>query len=184
MSSPTPTTTEAQGDSYSAPAKWFHWLTAVLVLILIPVGIAMTNMGDGPTKNNLYEYHKSFGITVWVIAALRIVYRLAKGAPAPDASLTRFQRVASSTVHFLLYALVFLLPILGFVGTSMCCQPVNLFFTWPMPIRFSGSQETVNLIFTLHKAGGILLAVLVVGHIGAALYHSLVRGDRVLSRMT
>ena len=178
------TTLPAGAPGYSAPAKWFHWLTALLVLILIPVGIAMTNMADGPAKNDLYEYHKSFGIVVWVIAALRVAYRLAKGAPAPDTSLTRFQRMASTTVHILLYIIVFFMPILGYVGTSMCCQPVNLFFTWPVPIRFSGGEETVKAIFTLHKAGGILLAVLVIGQIGATLYHALVKGDGVLSRMT
>jgi cytochrome b561 len=184
MSTTQPAARAAKVQGYSAPAKWFHWLTALLVLILIPVGIAMTNMSDGAAKNNLYEYHKSFGITVWVIAALRVAYRLAKGAPPPDPSLSGFQRTASNTVHMLLYILVFLMPVLGFAGTSMCCSPVNLFFTWPVPIQLSGSEATVNAIFTLHKLGGILLAILVIGHIGAAFYHALVKGDGVLSRMT
>jgi cytochrome b561 len=177
--------TRAKPDApgYSAAAKWFHWLTALLVLILIPAGITMTNLPDGPTKNDLYEYHKSFGMVVWVIAVLRIAYRLVRGAPPPDPSLTTFQRVASHAVHMLLYVLVFALPILGYAGTVMCCAPVNLFFTWPVPITLTGSEQTVKTIFWLHETGGLLLAALVIGHIGAALYHFLVRDDGVVARM-
>lgn len=171
----------AQG--YSSPAKWFHWLTAIIVLILIPAGITMTNLPDGPMKNSLYEWHKSFGMVVWVIAVLRIVYRLVNGAPPPDPLLTPFQRVASHAVHMLLYVLVFLLPLLGYAGTVMCCAPVNLFFTWPVPITLTGSEATVKTIFWLHETGGLILAALVIGHIGAALYHAVVRRDGVLARM-
>jgi cytochrome b561 len=174
---------ESAPKGYSAPARWFHWVTALIVLILIPAGITMTNLPDGPTKDAIYEWHKSFGMVVWIIAVLRIVYRLAAGAPPPDPSLTPFQRVASHAGHMLLYALVFLLPILGYAGTVMCCAPVNLFFTWPVPITLTGSEATVKTIFWLHETGGLILAVLVIGHICAALYHGLIRRDGVLARM-
>ncbi len=168
---------------YSTAQKWLHWLHAALILTLIPVGIIMSNSDPSPTVNAMYELHKSFGMTVFVLAVIRVAYRVARGAPAYADELPAVQRMAANAVHHLLYALIVVTPILGFVGTSMCCKPVNLFWTVPVPFGFDGSEATTKLVFTLHKTAAITMAVLVIGHIGAALFHGFVRRDGILRRM-
>ena len=160
-----------------------HGSMAALTLTLTPAAIAMTNMGDGALKNATYELHKSFGIIVFVLAVIRVAVRVARGTPPEEASLTPFQRRASTLVHRLLYGLIVIVPLAGYVGTSMCCAPVNLFWTVPVPVNLPGGFETAKLVFVVHKVGAIAMAVLVIGHIGAALMHAFVYRDGVMRRM-
>ena len=69
-------TTSAREAGYSTPARWLHWLTALCVFILVPVAVAMTNLGEGALTNALYEVHKSVGMIAFAIVAMRLAYRL------------------------------------------------------------------------------------------------------------
>jgi cytochrome b561 len=169
---------------YPRPSRWLHWLSALIVLALIAIGLTMLRIGDGATKNQLYELHKSFGMIVFVLAALRVATRLVLGAPPPYAGLTRAQRIASTATHHLLYLLLFAMPVLGFVGTSMCCAPVHLFGTFAVPFRFEGTEETVKTVLWLHGMGGFAMAGLIGLHIAGALYHLVLRRDGVMARMS
>lgn len=168
---------------YSAPARWLHWLTAACVLSLIPAGFVMARLGEGPVTNALYELHKSVGMTAFAIVVVRIAVRLTRGAPPPDQGLTPFERALSTWVHRALYALVFVMPILGYLGTSMCCAPVNLFWLAPVPLDISGSEATAKAIFTAHKALGFTLAALVALHLAGVFRHAVIKRDGVLRRM-
>jgi len=170
-------------SGYSRPARWLHWLTAAGVFILVPVAVAMTNLGEGALTNALYELHKSVGMIVFVIVLVRIYVRLSRGAPPPEAGLSAFERTVSTWVHRAMYAIVFVMPILGFAGTSMCCAPVNLFWTIPIPFGFSGSEETTKRIFAVHTTLGFVLTGLVALHLAGVLYHALIKRDGVLRRM-
>lgn len=170
-------------SGYSSPSRWLHWLTAILVLMLIPAGIVMTNLGDGPLKNTIYELHKSAGITVFALAVLRVLVRTFAGAPAPYDGLTPFQRIASQANHYALYVLIIAQPLTGWLATSMCCAPVNILWTVPVTLGVPGSEETAKALFFAHCIIGFTLAGLVAFHIGAALYHWLIRRDGVMTRM-
>ena len=112
--------TEAAGKSgrpehYAPTAKWLHWIVALLVIGMIPVGIAMHEMAPGPLQDRLYMLHRSTGMVVLVLALLRLIVRMAHGAPPPYAGLTRFERIASTATHHLLYLLLFFMPIAGWL---------------------------------------------------------------------
>jgi cytochrome b561 len=171
-------------SGYALASRWLHWLSAAIVLCLIPIGLTMMRLGDGDTKNSLYELHKSFGMIVFVLAALRVAARLVWGAPPPYANLTRAQLIASTATHYLLYVLLFVMPVLGFVGTSMCCAPVRLFSTIAVPFRFQGSEATFKTILSVHALGGFAMTALVGLHIAGALYHFVIRRDGVMARMS
>lgn len=168
---------------YAPVHKFVHWLTAVIILGMIPVGIVMTEIGNGPLKNNLYELHKSFGIIVLALALLRVAVVLRYGLPAPEPTLSPLQRIVSRSVHYLIYALLFIAPLLGFIGTSMCCAPVNLFWMIPVPPSLPGGFETAKFVLGLHTIATYSLAVLVATHVGAALLHTFVLRDGVIWRM-
>jgi cytochrome b561 len=168
---------------YSPAQRGLHWATAVVVFLLLPVGVLMTNLGQGGFTNALYEMHKSVGILALVIVLFRLGVRLLRGAPPPEPSLTPWERTVSEIVHKALYGLVLVMPLLGYAGTAMCCAPVKLFWLVPIPIPLSGSEATVKLIFTLHELGGWILAGLVAMHVAGAFWHLIVRRDGVMARM-
>ena len=103
----------ATRTTYPAAIKWLHWITALCVAVLVPVGIIMHNLESGPTQDTLYFYHKSFGILVLALTLARLAIGLILGAPAPAAALTPFERIASLIAHRLLYVLLIVMPILG-----------------------------------------------------------------------
>jgi cytochrome b561 len=177
-----PSTVDQEPD-YSPTQKLLHWLHAALILALLPVGFIMARSDEGPTTDMMYELHKSFGMTVFILAVIRVAYRIAVGVPQRDSSLPGWQQMAAEAMHKLLYVLIFLVPILGYVGTAMCCKPVLYFWSLPATLPIDGSEDMTKLVFNLHFAAALVLAGLVIGHIGAALYHGFIRRDAILSRM-
>ena len=79
---------------YAPPARWLHWLTALAVLLVIPAGIAMNNVPQGPTQDRLFDFHRSVGILILALAVLRVATRILLGAPPPAPGL--IQRAAAT----------------------------------------------------------------------------------------
>ena len=175
---------------YSTPHRIIHWVMAALIIAMVPVGIYMANIPYPPNpaanpalKDSLYEWHKSFGIIVFVLACLRVLVRHLKGTPPPEASLTPMERIASTAVHHLLYILIFAVPLAGWLATSMCYGPVKLFWTVPMTLPFSGSEDTCSMIYGWHFRLAVLMTLLVFAHIGGAMMHLVIKRDGVFRRM-
>ena len=105
-------------DHYPATSKFLHWLVAVCVLTTAPVAIAMTRVDKGPTQDVLYNFHKSLGVPILILMILRLINRLAVGAPVADPGIEPWQKTVSSTVHTSFYVLLLAMPIVGYVATS------------------------------------------------------------------
>src|SRR6478752_7097484 len=97
-------------DTWSAPAKFFHWLIALLILVQITLGLAAVSWPLSPTKLNLFFWHKSIGMTVLLLVALRLLWRLTNTAPALPAGMPGWERLAAHASHFLLYVAMIGLP--------------------------------------------------------------------------
>ena len=170
--------------SYSPAQKWLHWLiAAIILLIMIPVGLTMPRLGDGSTKNTLYELHKSFGLIVFSLAVIRAAIRLSRGAPPLEPDIPAWQRRAAHASHYAMYALIFLVPLSGWAATSACCPPVKLFWTMPLTLPVPTDEHLAKRIFLFHYTFVFTLAAIVLVHIGAALHHHFIRRDRTLLRM-
>jgi cytochrome b561 len=173
----------------AAPARYstlqitIHWLTAIIILGMIPVGLTMTRLGPGPTTNLLYELHKSFGLIVIGLAVIRIVVRLRTGAPPIVTTIPPWQRIAARGTHLALYALIVLVPLVGWIATSTCCPPVNLFWTIPLTLPVDGGMEASKPIFLVHKILAVSLAGILLLHASAALHHHYVKKDDTLRKM-
>ncbi len=134
---------------YSAAQKALHWTMAALIVPLVAIAIAMTNLGDGPLTNRLYELHKSFGLTVFTLALVRLACAR-RGAP-PLEPMPAWQRRAAQVSHYALYVLFILVPLAGWIATSYCCAPVNLFWTVPVTLPLPGADmEAAERIFRIH----------------------------------
>src|SRR6478735_2172301 len=112
------------GDRYSPIARTLHWITVVAVFGMTPVGLTMSYRGnvldiwDGLT-NGLYSAHKLTGFLLLWLTAGRLIYRVLHGAPPDEPTLEWWQRASSHLVHWLLYGLLLVVPLLGWIGVSL-----------------------------------------------------------------
>jgi cytochrome b561 len=173
-------------DVYSQTARRFHWITAAFVFTMIPVGLYMTNRGKATNfdalTNLLYDNHKLGGfILLWIIVA-RLAYRFIKGAPADEPTLEPWQRIVSHLSHWGMYGLLLFVPLLGWLGISL--YPALSIHGWfSLPGLTTPNAKTAETVFMLHKLGAILLGLAVLTHVGAAIFHHVIRKDNVLRRM-
>lgn len=172
--------------AYSGLQKLIHWVTAILVLTLIPVGFFMVNRGKATNfdavTGQLYTAHKTFGFIVLLLVVLRIVVRLMRGTPAPDSSLTRFQVIASEAVHGLIYLALIAVPLLGWLGVS-AYGARGMLGGLNLPEILAKNEALAKTLLSLHGLAAILLIALLFSHIGAALMHRFVLKDGVMRRM-
>ncbi len=172
---------------YSAPARYLHWLTAAAVFVMVPLGLAMTyrgntlNVWDGLT-NAMFSTHKLLGFLLLWLMAGRLAYRLIHGAPPDEPSLEWWQKTASHLVHWLLYGLLLVVPLLGWIGTSLY-PSLTIYGLFDLPGLVKPDQAMSERVLDIHGKLAIATALVVCGHIGAALFHCLIRKDGVLRRM-
>ena len=170
-------------DGYPPTSKLLHWLIAICVLTTAPVAIAMVRVDKGPTQDMLYNFHKSLGVLILILMVLRLINRLVVGAPIPDPNIERWQKAVSSAVHGLLYLLLLAMPVVGYVANSAYGAPTPFFGLFTLPKIVGENQELATRLFTLHRWVGFFVILLVLMHVGAALYHYVIRRDVVLNRM-
>ena len=174
---------EIRPAGYSGAAKILHWTMAIIILGLVPAGLAMTHIGQGPTQDRLFSLHEEFGFVVLWLAVLRLWVRRTCGAPAPAAGLTPFERIASTAVHHLLYVLMFAMPLVGWFFVSAYGTRISFFGLFDVPAIWTKNEALSKYILVAHDIGGYLVAVLLVLHIGGAFRHAFVKRDGVLQRM-
>lgn len=170
-------------QGYSHAARGFHWLTAALVLTMMPMGIAMANADLGDVEATLYHLHRSIGAVILAITPFRLFYRLRHSAPPLPVEMPPLHQLAAHTTHWALYGLLIIQPIIGWIATSAYPAPVLFFWLFDLPPIWSADRPFSEAMFRVHRGLGVLIALLVTVHIAAALYHHFVLKDRVLTRM-
>lgn len=175
-------TTSTRTD-WSAPSKALHWLIAALILAMAWIGLTMGGMPNGPDKIAAYALHKSIGLSILALAALRLGWRLYAGAPAPVAGTPRWQERIATVTHVALYALLLALPLTGWLLNSAAGFPLQWFGLFNLPSIAARDEALHTLAVQTHEVLFWALAVLVVMHAAAALYHHLFLGDATLARM-
>ncbi len=129
-----------QQGEYNAAAKALHWLVALLVFVLFPLAWVMDDFTNPIQKFQAYNLHKSLGITVLALMAVRLGWRLLTGAPALPLSIPPLERAAAKLGHLALYIALFLMPLTGWAMISASNKPSILFQSRPFP-SFPGSPS-------------------------------------------
>ena len=168
---------------YAAPARWLHWSVALLVLLVIPAGLVMVRLPSGAAQNQLFDFHRSVGIAILALAIVRVGVRVLYRPPGRPANMPTWMWAAAEAVHYALYALIFVMPILGWLASSSFGAPVYFFGLFELPALVGKDEALSKLTGTAHVWLGFLMAGLVLLHMGAGLYHGIIRRDGVLSRM-
>jgi cytochrome b561 len=168
---------------YSAVAQAFHWLIAALVVTQFVLANLEDDLPIGARKLALLARHKSFGMTVLMLAIMRLLWRLKNPPPELPPGMTPLQRGLARGTHIAFYVLLFAMPLTGWLMSSAKNYSVSWFglFTWPNLI---GKNEIAyNLLHSTHEILSDILLVVAVLHILAALKHHFWDKDNVLLRM-
>ncbi len=171
-------------DRWGSVSKSLHWLIALLILALGIVGLLMGELPKTPKYFWVYTAHKSIGITVLVLVVLRLLWRLYAGAPRPVPGTPGWQERIASATHWLLYVMMFAIPLSGWLYDSASgLRPFKLFGLLEMPKLVAPDERAAQLSHALHEWGFWALILVVLAHAGAALYHHLQQRDATLVRM-
>src|SRR5258708_6454461 len=176
---------------YTLVAIILHWVMALGIVALAGIGLTMTHLKLDPLKLfQLYQLHKSIGVTILLAAILRLAWRLANRPPALPFAMTKFARRAAEGSHFLLYLFLIALPLTGWalVSASVLDIPTVLYgvVPWPhLPIlsTLDNKKRVEDALKLVHTYGAWALIVLVAVHAGAALHHHFIAKDYVLRRI-
>ncbi|MEM1396136.1 MAG: cytochrome b [Pseudomonadota bacterium] len=179
-------------ERYSLVAIAFHWTIAALIIGQIAGGLYMSRIAQGASQFELYQLHKSFGLTVLALSVLRLGWRLITPVPPlPDNMISWQKRVAKFT-HIAFYVLMISLPIGGWalVSASPYADSIPTFvfglFEWPHLPFFEGVEDREGLTKSIsrsHLVGGLTMAALFFVHAGAALKHQFIDRDDLLFKM-
>jgi cytochrome b561 len=173
----------AAAGQWPASIKALHWLVAVLIVVQATLGVAAVAWRLSPAKLHLFVWHKSLGMLILALVAVRLAVRATHRAPALPATMPRLERRAARASHALLYALMVALPLSGWVVNSAANVPVRLFWLLPLPAIAAPSQSLEAVAARTHLMLVVALAALLALHVAAALRHHRVLRDDVLRRM-
>jgi len=171
---------------YTSPARWLHWVMAPMLGVIIVVGLWMVffEPADQSFKLQLYNFHESLGVTVWVLALIRLAYRFRNPPPPLPADTPAMVRLGAHVTHLALYALLLLMPVIGFLATNAWGFPLSLFGVLPLPSPVGKDEALAKILSLLHWIGAIAIIALIAGHIMGVVYHTFIRRDGLLKRMT
>jgi cytochrome b561 len=170
---------------YAASSRWLHWLTLLLLLFIIPLGVWIKYFepADEAFKLRLYNFHESLGVLVFVLVLLRIVNRHLFPPPALPQDMPAIMRLAAHATHVGLYALLFLMPLTGFLATNAWGFPLSVFGVLPIPSPLGKDEALAKVLSFLHWCGAIAIGLLILGHLAGVVHHTFIRRDGLLRRM-
>src|SRR6202046_5089493 len=168
---------------YSAVAQAFHWIIAALVVTQFVLANLEDDLPIGAHKLALLARHKSVGMTILMLAVLRLLWRLWNPPPALPLGMKPVERVLARASHYTFYVLLFAMPITGWMMSSAKNYSVSWFglFTWPNLI--GKNEAAFNFLHSTHEILSDVLLAIAVLHIVAALKHHFWNKDNVLLRM-
>lgn len=168
---------------YSAVAQALHWVIAALIVTQFTLAYLADDLPLGAHKLALLARHKSFGMTVLMLAILRLLWRFGHTPPPLPSGMSPLERMLARATHIAFYVLLFAMPLTGWTMSSAKNYSVSWFglFTWPDLI--AKNETAFNLLRSTHHILSYLLFAIAVLHILAALKHHFWNKDDVLVRM-
>jgi cytochrome b561/polyisoprenoid-binding protein YceI len=170
-------------ERWGSLSQFLHWLIVVLIALQAALGLTGILLPLGLEKLAVFARHKSIGITILGLAALRLLWRWLNPTPPLPSNLAPFERFLARLTHAALYVLLFAMPLTGWMMSSARGFPVSWFNLFQLPDLVPKSEPLYNAMVTTHAALAITLAAVVALHIAGALKHHFVLKDDTLRRM-
>jgi cytochrome b561 len=168
---------------YSAPAKFFHWVTVLLLVIQYTIGWLMPDIGRDTQPVGLISWHLSIGALIVLLVLARFMWRWKQHPPPAQQMLSPLLNRIARATHWLLYLLLIAFPLMGWANASSRGWPVSLFGELPLPALSSKGSQLGHALGDVHQLFAWVLIAMVALHIAGALYHHFIVKDDTLRRM-
>jgi cytochrome b561 len=178
-----PTATAISEPRYTTTAIALHWLIATLIVCGFTLGLSMVGLPLSRQKLQWYAWHKWVGITVFLLSGARLAWRWWHPPPPPPSGMPPWQVVAARFAHGILYALLLIIPLTGWLYSSASGVQVVYLGLVPLPDLVPKDKGLAAVFRACHLGLNFTLLALVCIHVAAALRHHFVDGDGVLTRM-
>jgi cytochrome b561 len=169
--------------SWGSLSKALHWIIVLLIINQWIIAERADALPNGLAKLQVLAWHKSFGITILMLAAIRLVWRLMNPTPDLTAETKPWERVLAKLSHLLLYALIFAMPLTGWMMSSARNFPVSWFKLFQLPDLVAPAEQTFHQMLDLHHLLFKVLVGVALLHIAGALKHHFYDKNDVLKRM-
>ena len=175
--------TAMAGRRYTAVAQGFHWLILALLIAQFSIAWTMPDITKDTPDAGLVAWHLSVGSTILLVMLLRLAWRLTHTPPSPPTDLMPALQVLSRLTHWLLYAILIVLPVLGWINASSRGYKVWLFGVIPLPQLVPTGDAWGHAMGDVHGTVAWVLLGVIALHVTGALYHAVVKQDGVIRRM-
>jgi cytochrome b561 len=166
---------------YGLLAKLFHWVTFIVLIIQIPLGLYLVKLDFSEIRINLEELHIFIGIIVFYLTLLRLIWKFIDPKQSPKRSLFKGQVILSKMNYFLMYLSLFMITASGILKKLFMGEELNLIF---FKLQFVKSNfELADVYYTLHIYSNYLLVMLFVIHIMAVIVHHTYFKEKILNKM-
>jgi cytochrome b561 len=179
---------------YAAGARWFHWVTALLIFTVIPLGWIFAEFKtkanapdtfEAPIPGSPADYaalHKLIGLLIFVIVVARIVYRIANPPPPLPGRMAIWEKGLAHASHWLLYAVIIIMPVSGYILASASKHPIPFFGLFDVP-KLPIDKDQAKIAGAIHLYVQFAVYALVALHVVGTAWHLVVRRDALLDRM-
>jgi cytochrome b561 len=169
---------------YTRTAIFLHWLILALLIAQYIIGWTMPHIGRNTPVTTLISLHFSIGVLILGVIVVRLIWRAIHGEPTPEAGIPPWQMRSARVIHWLLYLLLAVVPMLGWINASYRGMPVTFFGLVEMPQLVATHDAAWRWTGDIHILVAEYAILPLVGlHVLAALYHYFIRRNRVLQRM-
>lgn len=166
---------------YNALARLLHWLMAALVLTVLAIGMTMvSSLGN---YHWLISIHRPLGILILLLVVVRFANRLVSRRPPLPVTMSAAERLVATASEYLLYALMFALPLVGWMMLSAARYPIVLFGSVHLPYILPHDAMLHAMLRRTHTVLAYALLAAIVAHFSAVLFHTLIVRDGLLGRM-
>jgi len=172
----------ADRKHFSPSARFLHWLMAPLVIAMLFIGVGMVATLSS-WHQTLLAIHKPLGIAILVLVSVRFIVRLTHRTPPLPDDMPRWQQHIAHLSHWVFYALLFAMPLVGWSMLSAGGFPIHLFGPVNLPPILPQDVRLYALLRSAHTVLALLLFATFLAHLGAAMFHGLIRRDGVFSSM-
>jgi cytochrome b561 len=167
---------------FPAVSRILHWTMAAMIVAMLFIGVGMA-ASVSSRYELLVAIHRPLGIAIFVLCLIRILNRFINPPPELPDTLPSLQRIAAKASHFTLYALMFIMPLVGWGMLSAASYPIVLYGPLRLPPILPHDLTLYAWLRDLHTGLAYLFFATILAHFGAALFHGLIRRDGVLKSM-
>jgi len=170
-------------ERYSSVARVFHWLIVALIIVQFAIAWTMPEIERNTRPEGMVGWHLTIGLLILLTALARLFWRASHKPPPPPRGLAPALKLLSRATHIGLYALLIVLPLMGWINASARGWAVKLFGFVPLPALVPSGSAIGRQMGDIHATTAIVLLVVIGLHVAGAAYHALVLRDRTLQRM-